>query len=73
MSHPSLFATATGATPSAAARTAADVRGLSDEALCALLDAAFWCDVQGQLTEIAQSPEAYAEVVAAHERALLAS
>lgn len=64
MSHPAV---------TTAARTAADVRGLSDDALCALLDAAFWADAQGQLTEIAQSPEAYAEIVAAHERALLAS
>lgn len=59
--------------PTPAARTAADVRSLSDDALCALLDAAFWCDTQGQLTEVAQSAEVYAEIVAAHERALLAS
>lgn len=69
MSHPAVTTTTTAT----AARTAADVRSLSDEALCALLDAAFWADSAGQLTEIAQSAEVYAEVVAAHERALLAS
>lgn len=59
-------------TPHVAA-IAARIRALSDDALCALLDAAFWCDTQGQLTEVAQSAEVYAEIVAAHERALLAS
>lgn len=69
MSHPAVTTT----TAATAARTAADVRALSDDALCALLDAAFWADQQGQLTEIAQSAETYGEIVAVHERALLAS
>lgn len=61
-------------TPAAiAARTAADVRSLSDAALCALLDAAFWADAAGHLTTIAPDAAAHGEIVAAHERALLAS
>ena len=66
--------TVTTQTAASAAKVAAAIRDLSDEALCALLDCARWCDDAGALPEIAQSDDAYiaiGEVLAVVEDDLL--